>query len=386
MSAFVQFVRNCLCCIKDLGLLRDTWLWNSAVTNQYYDFPEPLNQTTPLEAMISVVQAYVVLTGVPAAWALFWKSYGKLQRIYRLMDAVRGGGGAAARNDADRLINASLVKEALSALRTMFVAFSLLFISLSFVWLTANSWHITEAGWIGGLPALIHALTVMNICLMPLLYFMYKDAGEHFTKAGRMNLLAKNLEQGIVTEADVGLTTLDALSGWSPFWNDVDFALLLRPVDREKERKLVAVETMKVQAILDGITGAIAYKKKTDTEPHETAVRAVMQREKADELQPIIAVTRIEGYREYLYFLLNTIAWYGYSLCVLVYYWHDELKQPDWLRIAMLHLSNDDADWHGNFAGDLMWTIEPLIIMSSPLLLSAVKRRGRRTVEKSKSD
>lgn len=369
LSSLVQFIRNFLCCIKDLRLLHDTWLWDSSVTNQYYDFPEPLNQTTPLEAMISVVQCYVVVTGVPQAWKLFWASYGKLQRLYRLMDKAPG----TAQSDTDRLINASHLKEAYLALRSMFVGFLLFFLSTAFIWLSANSWHITAAGWIGGLPALIHALTVMNMCLVPLLYYMYKDAGEQFTKASRLRLLAKELRNGTATEATIGLTTVEAVAGWSPFW--CNGVALFESVDHDKEEKEMAAEKVKLQTIIDDITGATASKKKTDTEEDERTIRTRIQREKEDEVQPIIAVTLLEGYREYIYFVMNSIACYGYSLCVITYYWPDELKQPDWLRISMFHLSNEDADWHGNFAGDLMWTLEPLIVLTSPLFLNAVKRR-----------
>jgi hypothetical protein len=278
-----------------------------------------------------------------------------------------------AQSDADRLINASLVKEAFNALRSMFVAFNLCFISASFLWLAANSWHITATDWMGGLPALIHALTVMNLCLVPLLYYMYKDAGEQFAKASRLQLLARKLQIGAVTEADLGLTTLEVLSGWFPFWDSG--VGIFESVDTDKEEKQMASEKTKLQTILDDITGVTGSKKKADTDQDETTIRTRLQREKADELQPIIAVTRLEGYREYLYFVVNTIACYGYSLCILVYYWPEELKQPDWLRIVMFHLLPDDADWHGNFAGDLMWTIEPFIILSSPLYLNAVRRR-----------
>jgi hypothetical protein len=368
LSAVVQLIRNFMCCIKDLELYRDTWLWDSSIIQQFHKFPEPLNETTPLEAMISVVQAFVVVTGVPAALGLFGSSRRKLQRIYRLIAASK-----SSLTDVDRLVNASLVKEAYWALRNMFVAFNLFFISLAFVWLSANSWHITSAGWIGGLPALIHALTVMNVCLFPLLYFMYKDARENLAKAARMQLFADKLQAGNATEADVGWTVLCALSEWSPFWNEtIGF---FESIDTEMELARFAKEKTIVQALLENITGSIVAQKKTDTETDESIFRTQAQRANAEKLLPLISVARVEGYREYLYLVMNTIAWYGYSACVIVYYWPDELKQPDWLRIMLLHFSNDDADWRGNFAGDLMWATEPIVILFSPWYLNAIKRR-----------
>ena len=76
------------------------------------------------------------------------------------------------------------MKEANGALRNPFVGICVLPIGISFFWhFHNNSLHITEAGWVGGLPALIHALTVMEIALVPLLYFMLKDASSALKKA-----------------------------------------------------------------------------------------------------------------------------------------------------------------------------------------------------------
>jgi len=371
LDAIVQLTRNALCVVKDLDLFRETWLYDANVTAEYYDFPEPMNKTTPLEAMISVVQFYVFWSGVPAAWNLFWASYGKLNRIYRLMEVAE-----TAANDTDRLINASLIKEARMALRSMFVGFNVFFISFSFFWLSANSWHITETELIGGLPALIHALTVMNIGLVPLLYYMYKDAREQFARSAHMRMLTSKLETGSATTAEMGLTTLEALSGWLPFWDSgVGF---WERVNKEKEVKQLSTERARLQQILDDILGVSASKKDQSV--------AQVQKEKAMELRGIQRATVLEGYRELVYLVINTIAWYGYTVCVVVYYWPDELQQPDWMRLLLLNYMNDDADWTGNFAGDLMWTIEPVIVLLSPILITAIRNSGKKKIPKTKTD
>jgi len=71
--------------------------------------------------------------------------------------------------------------------------------------------------------------------------------------------------------------------------------------------------------------------------------------------------------------VLNFIAFYGYLLGILVFYFQDEPQQPTVVKRALLGMDNSSADWHGNFAGDLMWTIEPLIILASPSLLNRFK-------------
>lgn len=364
MDATVQFVRNVLCCIKDLEWFKTTvpGLYDSSLLVPYHGFAPPLDKTTPLESLISLAQFYVVWTGLPAAWRLFWGSFGKLRRIYRLMKRDPPTSTAA-----ERLIHASLIKEAIYALRSMFVGFLVFFLSGAFTWLAANSWHITETDWIGGLPALINALTVMNICLIPLLYYMIKDGNEQFTKARKMTILSKKLAEGRASEYDVGLPSMESLSGWLPFWDAgvMDWW----NYDAQEEEEKMKLEVQEVQKILHDILGTTQAKKEDGDEEK----RLQTQNLRATELEGLAQVTRSEGYREYMYFMLNAIACYGYSLCIIVYYWPEEIEQPYWLRWSLLHMQNDLADWRGNFAGDMMWTIEPLVILGSPLYLKSLK-------------
>lgn len=72
-------------------------------------------------------------------------------------------------------------------------------------------------------------------------------------------------------------------------------------------------------------------------------------------------------------FLLNVVAGYGYLMGILAFYWPAS-SSPTWMqsasRLLMLGLSRDAGDWAGNFAGDLAWTLEPLLIICSPLFTS----------------
>jgi hypothetical protein len=88
MNAAVQFIRNALCCIKDLEWYRDSVLYDAKYlrTVHGYDYPPYTEKTTPLEALISMVQMYVFITGVPSALSLLWYSIGKLQRIQRILE------------------------------------------------------------------------------------------------------------------------------------------------------------------------------------------------------------------------------------------------------------------------------------------------------------
>ena len=392
LNAIIQFIRNFLCCIKDTsyGEAKNhvlSWLYDASLTNHWIlalfqiKLVEPLHLTTPLEVLISITQFYVVCTGVPDAINSYIQSYKQMNRIYRLIQSRQT---AVVTTHGERLVHASLIQEANMSIRSMIVAFNCFFISASFVWLSANSWHITKTDWIGGLPALIQALLIMNICLTPLLYYMYTDSIEYFQKALRIRLLCVKLRAGSVTEADIGLTSLQALSetGWTPFWSTRYSGPNIKSKGLDDDIQLLTKEIVTVQTMIDDITGTTAIQKKVDDADAVQVMRAQIQKAAAVTMETMISVHRRCGYREFIYLILNTVAWYGYGMCIVVYYFPKVLGQPDWLRLLLFHLENEDSDWYGNFAGDLMWTIEPAIILLSPVW---IRRRTPKT-PKAKTD
>ena len=91
-----------------------------------------------------------------------------------------------------------------------------------------------------------------------------------------------------------------------------------------------------------------------------------------NKLQIKASMVRLEGYRDVVYFILNFIAFYGYTIGILTFYWDDEDQEPHWLKWIKFHQSHAHAEWCGNFAGDLMWTIEPLVVLVSPSLFPRI--------------
>jgi hypothetical protein len=407
LNAIVQFIRNFLCCIKDISYGSQpndkyyhyvSWLYDTNITNQYiHDYLhiqqliEPLYYTTPLEAFISIAQLYVVVTGVPESIQRFIYSYQQMNRSLHLIQTRQKN---IITNHAERLIHVSLLHEAYYCIRSMIIAFNCFFICISFIWLSANSWHITNTNWIGGLPALIHALTVMNICLLPILYYMYQDSLEYFRNAKRIQTFHQQLLSGSITNADIGLSAIQALYNYEyiPFWscNYTDTTSKSKnSITAVDDVQLLNKEIRKVKAILDVITGTTAAKKKTDqldgnnnnsnnniaVQDEMNQIRTKIQNDLAITIQPNILKLQLYGIRELIYLVINTIAWYGYGMCIIVYYYPIVLQQPDYIRILLLYYHNDDADWYGNFAGDVMWTIEPIIIIISPIIINVLTRK-----------
>jgi hypothetical protein len=391
MNAAVQFVRNALCCIKDLEIYRDSVLYDAKYLRSVhgYDYPPYTDKTTPLEALISIAQFYVFATGVPAALSLIWLSVGKLQRIQRLLERKnRSASGGGIQMAVEKLLLQSLLQEATTALKSVAIGFNLFFISAAFLWLAANSWHVTETAEIlGGLPALIHALTVMNICLTPLLYYMYQDANRMIRRGKTLEATEYHwVKRGLIVEKEITLPVLEALTGWRPFWDAGTAPVLLwrGTVLPQQEQEQWKLEIGIVQNHLDDITGkSLLKQKKTDsvvvdnkeTNTNNNALLEQHANEMADQLHVKKRLVWLEGYREYFFLLVNTIAWYGYGVCILIYYYPHTADQPAWLR-TILWYGNDPRllDWRGNFAGDFMWTIEPLVVLTSPWYLTRLQQ------------
>jgi len=409
MDAVVQFIRNGLCCVKDLEWFQDTlpWLWDAnALPHDAYEIPFPYNETTPLEALIGITQFYAFASMATSGWKLLNLSFGKWQRIQRLLvvahftnkrndDGNSNDGNDDKKNHpqqqqqqlqqqhANKLIHASLVKESHYAARSALIGFLVMAIGIAFFWLFANSFHVTQTPWLGGVPGLIHALTVTEVGLLPLLVYMWRDSGEQLKRADQIQALAQRIlqqqhQQQQTTTAldptDIDLPSLEALTGFLPFWDAGVGPFDLQPLPTEEQ--LVLDETRKLQTSLRQLTTTTASSSKDDDDDDDENQTSFWQ-DKAHELQVTSQQVRWEGYREFIYFVLNTVAFYSYMFCILVWYFDDDANKPTHVQYIMFGLDNAAADWHGNFWGDLMWTIEPIVILGTPYLFARLKQNQR---------
>lgn len=368
MDAVVQMVRNMMCCIKDLQLFSNSFLYDPNATQaflkDFYTLPEPLNQTTPLEVAISITQFYafvsISLSGINL---IFSAGFGKMGQINKLIETR-----PAQRTLADLIVAESISKELTASKRSIFVGINVLSIGLAFFWLFANSWHVTDTNWIGGVQGLIHALTIMLVALVPLLYYMIIDAIDLISKAARVDYLISILRkcEGTVPSEIITAETLELMSHntLSPLWSCTGGG---------SESLSQEMETL--QSTLNRWLKPSDDKWYTKQAIHDTA----------DRLETEVKGFRYLAYREVLYFAINSIAFYGYFLGVVAYYAHPELEsQTSFVRTLKFGMSNDDADWHGNFAGDIMWTIEPMFILASPAFFTWLK--SKKVAAKAKTD
>ena len=321
---------------KDLDV-GPRFLFDANVTAHYYEFPEPLNKTTPLEFCISWLQFYPFLFLSKAGLTAVLDSVRTVHRVEKLMNQYpkRVSSSPIEKNDeiAQRLVAAKLVKDGKKAIKSMIVGILVLFIGLAFFWLFANSWHVTETEWVGGIWGLIHALTVMEISLVVLLYYMLVDGREKLRSATAMVELADSLKfKNKMTTPPMNLTTYEYMSKWNPFW-----------LERDGGEDEIKEETDAVQRTLQIYRGG-----KSDGEKQDK-IRQTTLEEIADRLRQDAHTTKMEGYREFLIFAMNFVAFYGYLMGILCFYFYDEANEPVWLKYSKFYHTHAMADWFGNF-------------------------------------
>ncbi len=393
MDAYIQLLRNALCTVKNFNFLGNTFLYDAGVTARYYAFPPPLDQTTPLEFLIGVTQFYAFVSVSIAGYGMITRSgVNKLQLITRLVNNLRDATTTATTKDdeketktkkkkeqhddpimttlARQLVTKSLFHESDAATRSIFVGTNVLLVGLAFFWLVANSFHVTSTDWIGGISGLIHSLTVMELGLVVFLYYMAIDAMRDIQKSREMYKFATETVvaskgQKLSPEHVQKITTEQyswLVGGWTPFWAEGGNNTSLSIAD---EKALLARE---VEAVATNLTAL----SKTMDDPDTIANR-------------ILALSRIasfEGYRGFVYLILNFLAFYGYLVCIAVYYHQDESAQPEYIRAMLFWKTNADADWLGNAVGDFMWTVEPIIILCSPMIIHSISSQTKAKKEK----
>jgi len=270
---------------------------------------------------------------------------------------------------ASRLISQNIfINENDAATRSVFVGVNVFAVGIAFFWLFANSFHVTSAGWIGGVANLIHSLEVMEICLLVFLYYMGKDAVRAVRRSKQMAIFVTRINSSRTRSRRLSVDDVKSITveeydwlvgGWTPFWTNSTTS----SSDSSIETRLLSKEEEVVTSNLTSFTRRIDD----------------------DVIDNILARSRIslfEGYREYIYFILNFFAFYGYLVCILVYYHPNEASRPVYVRHMLGGMKSADADWLGNAVGDFMWTLEPIIIFTSPMIIDSMKKTPTKAKEK----
>mmetsp|Transcript_13935 Transcript_13935/g.29816 ORF Transcript_13935/g.29816 Transcript_13935/m.29816 type:complete len:224 (+) Transcript_13935:2064-2735(+) len=216
----------------------------------------------------------------------------------------------------------------------------------------------------------------MEIGLAPLLYYMLKDGAAHLVRSRKILKFRDELASAI-NDKKGAEQLLDYESycwirngGWSPYWEKPAPYLHAGKKAQMEESAALDREVKRVQAFVDALTHGDRRLKNV-----KAVVAEAREACEGGRLDDLAVETLWHGYLEYIYFVLNFIAFYGYLLGIVCYYFDDESLHGTYTGSLRLGYNNEAADWGGNFAGDAMWTVEPVFVLSTPMLLGWVKPR-----------
>ena len=137
------------------------------------------------------------------------------------------------------------------------------------------------------------------------------------------------------------------VDGWLPFW--VEGASRSDAAEEKMMKKEEEAVSSKLKS----------FSKKAD---RDVADRILLQSK----------ISLFEGYRECVLLILNMLAFYGYLVCIITFFHHEESLQPTYVRAMLMWMPNVDADWTGNAVGDFAWTVEPIVMLLSPMFTNSM--------------
>ena len=375
VSTWVQLLRNAFCVMKSLlppsGFLQLPLFTDSS----FY----PLTITTPLELLIAPTQFAAVFFNLASGFKNIREGIRNANRTTVWLNAInRIFISEPFKSSSSEFL---IIKQGLESDRSLsrnrtFIGFLELIFGVAFIFLTLNTLHIV--GPTHPKP-LIDALISMEIGLAYILVIMWNSFTKKvrdFSKLRRLISTVKSLKA-----RTAGALLLGAMD--SGFAEDGLFDAFMfldasySPLWRTKNSSDVMSLAVEIQTEFRNVTAVFTKLKNVRAPSVETSEDcSLLTSLKKQEFE-----TLLQAPQDLIYFALNFIAGYGYLLGILAFY-IPEVKNNglgmvkfftasidstgesySWCKLLMFGLTHVEADWWGNFAGDVAWTIEPLLIL-----------------------
>ena len=290
-------------------------------------------------------------------------------------------------------LSASLTDHKVSLNRDLVESCACLVIGPSFIWLAANSLHVTETPYIGGIDGVVLALIFMELALLPLLYYMKVDADTERKGGGDMMELADKCWDGEYRFKD-DRDVFEYVSAAVSVRAEAFGATSEDDKTPKKKERDAEDEAMYDKALWEGFgkgankTDAVYPWYGKGSKPGDDSIMEAFHTVAAGvdamstsgglvlDAAPLVQGggerRQLEGLRCWVYLLLNFAAFYGYLIGILVYYLPN--GSSAFADAIKLGAADGNADWWGNFVGDLCWTVEPaLIIWGGSIIDMALK-------------
>jgi hypothetical protein len=336
-------------------------------------FPE----ASTLELMIAVTQFGAVVFCTKGGIALIWQNYFRYialsnhrtvcKKVAFPTKAVDGKMVASPSIGAEYIVvEEALEKARRQALLDIFMGFWEIVFGIAFLFLTANSLHLH--GPTHPKP-LIDALIWMEVGLgyvLVLMWQKYQARNAFSIRAQKLALMLqisppKSAPDVLFKITEAGYDTVS--EGLIDMIPALDFTL----DDSGEGLEALVLEKMKIAR--DGLSKVTAYRNTRS----KVSVEALTA-----QLNDVAANENSGASWDLFYFVINFIAGYGYLLGILAFYCPaspDESIVSKSLKFGHFGVSDDAADFWGNFSGDFAWTLEPFFILFGQTLVAKLAQK-----------
>lgn len=353
LTPIVQFIRNLLCVCRNF-IPADHFVMQPYPALSFGIFSSEISL---MEYVVAITQIYPVIqlsysgvNGALKAYADYHKFSSGLSIIDGESFSVGGGESCIVRHGLTKARAASLNKLIGSILEII--------LGFTFIYLAATNLHI----YLPDHPkAVIDAIIVAELVLLYFLVVMWQTFTSHFMDSIKLRKLSallrarskcQTMDEFTMAIGDAGYLRAsgmhDALMALKPDHSPAWSTKYPIRIDQAVKSELLSV-TMALKAFL-GDSASAESLRATTADALITAAEGRIRRAPLD----------------FLYFVLNVAAGYGYMLGCAVYYFPSSTGGSV-LETLKFNLTHSDADWWGNFTGDAAWTIEPIVIITESL-------------------
>lgn len=387
-SDWIQLSRNLFCVVRTLAP-KDSLLFHQHLTG----YSIPFNSLTTIEYAIVSSQlpaVYFFLMGAVRSFIGSRQGTGRYKRLLIELDQFRAdyldtqdGVGPEA---VIAILRHALQNDIAQAGRQFFVGFSQLAISIAFVFFSLNTLHIKFPD---------HPLVVYNAValllggLSYLLYTMVLSMNTRVHSVASARRLKRKLRASTNGNSAAEMVALAYKSGYGENMIEAFNALTASPEsgsptvelqyksEKSDLRQVVATDLESIQSALVALrvdtetcTSDIDTPRRTRSQARANPLPSTVSAAVLDSIDARRRSEAISSVVTLVFFLVNFIAGYGYFLGVLAYYlphekWSNTLVGAA-VKALMLQAPSGVADWWGGLAGDVAWTIEPVLVMLCP--------------------
>jgi hypothetical protein len=390
ISLYVQIIRNFLCVLNALLPADSSWKWISFPTA-----PPPLNEVNNFEWAIGFTQAAAVFFLLISSYVCAIDGYRMISKAKKSLICVdRLSVESDAVGSAEHtILRHHLLQNYNKGYTIIYNGLADFIIGISFVFLVTNNLHLRGSS--HPLP-LIQALIAMEVALIYVLMMLWNT----FLTSLRRSLKCRNLALKIQESQGVKLTfpkIIELASSVGFIDNLMECFLLFQPNFQMTYRRnqsllsclkdtLINMQTNFNQP-LSLIKSSSSSSSSSCPSPSPTSTASSPTSEETMEIstQCLLETARYAGMEamfDFLLFTLNFIAFFGYFMSLIAYYYphayevtpHESMELI-MVRLSLGYMTPSYADWFGNIMGDAAWGIEPIIILMRPMILQQMKKK-----------